>query len=141
MAKYMALDLGSKTIGIATSQGLIVTPNKTIYFTRENYLEGVKKLKLEIDENKPEILVVGYPYNMDGSVGPRIEMVEHIVGLILEHTKITEDQIRRVDERMTTRMATEIMADLGISKNKRKEKKDTMAAVLILETYLQEEKN
>ncbi len=140
MPKYMALDLGSKTIGIATSQGIIVTPDKTVYFTRENYLEGVLKLKKEIEDIKPEVLVVGYPYNMDGTTGPRIEMVELIINLILEHTNIKEDQIKRVDERMTTRMANDIMTELGISKDKRKQKKDTMAAVLILETHLEEEK-
>ncbi|WP_339022549.1 Holliday junction resolvase RuvX [Spiroplasma endosymbiont of Crioceris asparagi] len=134
--RYVGLDLGSKTVGIATSQGIIVSPYKTINFNENDFEDCINKLTPELKDLTPEKIIVGYPKNMDGTLGHRVEMVEHIIYLLTEKKICNLEDIIKIDERLTTRMAKSIMISANISRQKQKQKKDTLAAQLILETYL-----
>ncbi|ALD66097.1 Holliday junction resolvase RuvX [Spiroplasma cantharicola] len=136
MAKYIGLDLGSKTVGIATSEGYFSNPKETIRFQEYNFLEAVNKLDIFLKKEGFEKIAIGYPKNMNGSTGERVEMVEEFIKIMLEQNLVIEEQIERVDERLTTRMAKQIMISADLSRKKQKENKDQLAAKLILETYL-----
>ncbi|ATZ17553.1 Holliday junction DNA helicase [Williamsoniiplasma luminosum] len=136
--KILGLDVGSKTIGLATSNGQIASPYKTIRFEEYNFDEGLEQLSQEIEQYHPDVIVVGYPRNMDGSIGSRAEMVDYFIeGILAYNPSFQENQIVRIDERRTTKMAKNIMIDAGISREKQKKSKDGLAAQLILELYLQ----
>lgn len=137
MKKYLGIDLGSKTIGLATSQRIIVSPGPTLRFEEWNFLEA-KKMLLDYLVNHPsDVLVIGYPKNMDGSIGERALMVDHFIELFLQDNLIYKsEQVIRVDERRTTKMAKKIMIEANVSRKQQKVKKDSLAAQLILEQYL-----
>lgn len=137
MSKYIALDLGTKTIGVATSTGFFANPHSTIRFESENFNQAIELLKNLLNEERPDLLIIGYPKNMDGSVGYRAEMVDYFIELIISNNLLGESQIKRVDERLTTKMARSILVEADLSRKKQKQKKDVLAAVLILETFLQ----
>ncbi|WP_338985372.1 Holliday junction resolvase RuvX [Spiroplasma endosymbiont of Diplazon laetatorius] len=136
MAKYIGLDLGSKTVGIATSEGYFSNPKETIRFQENNFEDGVIKLNSFLKKEGFEKIIIGYPKNMDGSTGHRVEMVEDFITVMIDQKVVNEDQIERVDERLTTRMAKQVMISADLSRKKQKENKDQVAAKLILETYL-----
>jgi len=78
---------------------------------------------------------------MDGTTGERVEMVEYFLELFLENTRDYHDtDIVRVDERRTTKMAKQIMIQSGARRDRQKEKKDSLAAQLILEQFLASQK-
>ncbi|PPE04316.1 Holliday junction resolvase RuvX [Williamsoniiplasma lucivorax] len=136
--KILGLDVGSKTIGLATSNGRIASPYQTIRFEEYNFDEGLTKLTHEIKHYKPDIIVVGYPKNMDGSIGERAEMVDYFIeGLFAYNENLTPDQVVKIDERRTTKMAKAIMIDAGLRRDRQKKSKDGLAAQLILELYLE----
>lgn len=138
MDKYLGLDIGSKTIGLAWTYGVIVSPGITIRFLDEDYLAAIEQLSKIIKNEKPKIIVCGYPINMDGSIGERAQLVDHFIeALLMYNSNIKEEQIIRIDERRTTIMANSIMREAGIRNQKRKQKKDSLAAQLILEQYLE----
>ncbi|WP_031543310.1 Holliday junction resolvase RuvX [Mesoplasma photuris] len=142
-SKILGLDIGSKTVGIATSNGVVANPGPTIRFEEWEFEEGVQKTTDLINEYKAEILVIGYPKNMDGSIGERAEMVDYFIeGILAYNPQFTEANIIRIDERRTTKMAKAIMIEAGITREKQKRSKDSLAAQLILEQYLNiKEKN
>jgi len=77
---------------------------------------------------------------MDGSIGERAEMVDYVIELFLDtYTNYSLDQIVRVDERRTTIMAKNIMIEAGLRRDKQKQSKDSLAAQLILEMYLNQQ--
>lgn len=140
MIKVLGMDVGSKTVGLATSTSMIAQPGPTIRFTEWEFEEGIQKLTLFIEEFKPEILVFGYPKNMDGSIGERAEMVDYFIeGVKAYNPNYQDSQIVRIDERRTTKMAKSIMIEAGISRYKQKNAKDSLAAQLILEQYLNQQ--
>ncbi|WP_026389625.1 Holliday junction resolvase RuvX [[Acholeplasma] multilocale] len=137
MAKVLGMDVGSKTVGLSTSTGTIAQPGPTIRFTEWEFEEGVEKLTEFINEFQPEILVFGYPKNMDGTIGERAEMVDYFIeGVLAYNPQFKNEQIFRVDERRTTKMAKSIMIEAGVRRDKQKQSKDSLAAQLILEQYL-----
>ncbi|AUF83756.1 Holliday junction resolvase RuvX [Mesoplasma syrphidae] len=140
MVRALGMDIGSKTVGLATSTSLIAQPGPTIRFTEWEFEEGIQKLTKFIEEFQPEVLIFGYPKNMNGSVGERAEMVDYFIeGVKVYNPKYLDSQIIRIDERRTTKMAKSIMIEAGISRDKQKLSKDSLAAQLILEQYLNQQ--
>ncbi|QBQ07420.1 putative holliday junction resolvase [Spiroplasma gladiatoris] len=137
MAKYIGLDIGSKTIGVATSEGFLANPYKTIRFEENNFVEAINLLKEILDQEGYEKIIYGYPINMDGSIGHRVEMVELVINLLKEKLNLNDEKLVKVDERLTTRMAKAILIEANMSRKKQKVNKDQLAARLILETFLQ----
>ncbi|AVN60474.1 Holliday junction resolvase RuvX [Mesoplasma entomophilum] len=139
MSNILGLDVGSKTVGLASSTGKVAKKEITLKFEEWNFEEGVNLLTEFIKDKNYDTFVFGYPKNMNGSIGERAEMVDYFIeGFLVYNPDIKEDQIVRIDERRTTKMAKSIMIEAGLSRQKQKENKDTLAAQLILETYLEQ---
>lgn len=138
----MGLDYGSTTVGVAVTDALELTvqPLETITRKEENKLRRTcARIEEIIAERNVTELVLGCPYNMDGSVGERAEKTGEFAKMLARRTGL---EIHMVDERLTTVEADEILDDCGIEKDKRKRKEyiDQVAAVLILEDYLNQKK-
>jgi putative Holliday junction resolvase len=131
----MAIDYGDTRTGIAISDitGSLVGETLVIKsYTEEKTLEQVCDV---IAEKKPASIVVGYPKNMNGTLGPRAEKSERFADMLREKTGLP---VVLRDERLTTVDAHRILTDAGKHGKKRKETVDAVAASLILEGYLAE---
>lgn len=131
--RIMALDVGSRTIGIACSDALLMTAQgiETIRRTSlENDFNRLRELILEYEVHE---LVVGMPKNMNGTKGERAEKTEEFV----EKMKAVIDlPVTFWDERLSTVMAERQLIAADVSRKKRKGVIDKMAAVVILQGYL-----
>lgn len=137
--KIIGLDVGSKTIGVAisddfgwTAQGLT-----TIKWDENHITSADDQLKEIIGEHHIEKAVVGLPKNMDGSIGERGKASE----VFASHIEKTY-QIPTVlwDERLTTMAAERVLLEADVSRKKRKKVIDKLAAVMILQGYLDQNK-
>ncbi len=137
--RYLGLDLGSKTLGIAISDKTLTIASvlKTIYFNADDYDSLIEPLKEIIIENKITKIILGYPLNMNGTIGPRAEIT-------IEFKKKLENafqlEVILQDERLTSVISNQVLIDADISRKKRKKKVDGMAASLILQSYLNKER-
>ncbi len=131
--RYLGLDLGKKTLGIAVSDsyGIIASFYKNIRYDDENKL--LNELKVIIDKLDVDVLVLGFPKNMDNSVGFRgAETIEFKEKL----ESITDKKVVLQDERLTTKVAESVLIDADLSRKKRKKVIDGVSAVVILQSYL-----
>lgn len=138
VSKIMGLDLGSKTCGVSLSDGLkmFAHPYKTIYYDGD--LNALKASFEEILEaEKIETMVLGYPKMMNNDIGERAQISEEFKGLLEEWFEI---KVVLRDERMTTMQATRQLIDMDMSRKKRKKVIDQVAAVQILQSYLDEQR-
>lgn len=134
--RIMALDLGSKTCGVAvtdelglTAQGLEVIRRK-----EENKLrQTLARITELVEAYKVFKIVLGYPKNMDGSVSRRCELSEEFARKLIARTGI---EVVLWDERLTTVSANEIMIEAGLKREEREKIVDKVAAVFILEDYM-----
>lgn len=133
--KYLGLDLGSKTLGIATSDftETIATTLKTLYFKDENYDSLLEPLEEIISENKIDKIVLGFPKNMDNTIGQRAEITLDFKEKLEEKFQI---EVILEDERLTSVISNQVLIAADLSRKKRKKKVDGVAAVLILQSYL-----
>ena len=132
--KYIGLDLGSVTCGISRSEtGRIAQPVKTIRFHPDDYDEAIDRILELLKEEKPDLVVMGYPLLPNDDEGPRAQLSRE-VGEIIEQ----ESGIRVVlqDERNTTKDSEEFLIYANVSRKKRKKIIDQQAAVRILQYYL-----
>ena len=138
--RYLGLDLGSKTLGLAISDytNTIATSIKTIYFKDEDYNSLIEPLKEIIKEYDVSYLVLGLPKNMDNSLGKRADIT-------LEFKKLLESEIGleviMEDERLTSVISNNILISADVSRKKRKKHVDKMAASIILQSYLDRRKD
>lgn len=131
--KYLGLDLGTKTLGLALSDklGIIANPYETWRFNSpEEVIEPLKKL---IDEEKIGEIALGLPKNMDNSCGFASERSINFKKLLEENIDI---RVTLVDERLSTVEAERYLLDADMSRAKRKDKIDAVAASVILNTYI-----
>ena len=133
--KYMGLDLGSKTLGIAISDSTNTIANiyKTIYFEDEDYDSLIPELDSIIKENNIKKIILGYPKNMNNTIGPRAEITLDFKNKIESILKI---EVILQDERLTSVISNNILISANISRKKRKKKVDGIAASIILQSYL-----
>lgn len=137
--RYLGLDLGSKTLGIAISDAtnLIASVYTTLYFKDEDYASLISPLKEIIDKEKISALVLGLPKNMNNTLGDR-------ANITLVFKKMLEDELKisviLEDERLTSVISNNLLISANISRKKRKKKVDGVAAVLILQGYLDKNK-
>lgn len=137
--RYMGLDLGSRTLGISLSDITRTVSNtyKTIRFSDDDNVSTIPILKqIIIDENVSKI-VLGFPKNMNNTVGPKGEAALKFKELLENELNI---EVIMQDERLTTVEATNFMLSADVSRKKRKKKIDSLAANIILQTYLDKEK-
>jgi putative Holliday junction resolvase len=137
--RVIGLDLGTKTLGIASSDlsQTIASTYKTINFNTNDYKYALNELLKVIEELNPSKIVLGLPKNMDGSIGFQAEKTIEFKNMIIEKTNL---EVIMIDERLTSRMANNIMISADLSRKKRKTKVDKLAATLILQSYLDSRK-
>ena len=133
--RILGFDLGTRTLGISISDytNTIATTYKTIRFNEREYDSIIPEIKNIVHEFNVQKIVLGLPKNLNNSIGDR--------GLeTLEFKKKLEDNLNieviMQDERLTTVQATNYMLEADISRKKRKKKVDSLAANIILQTYL-----
>ncbi len=132
--RYLGLDLGTRTLGLAISDatGLIATSYKIIRHNEE-YDKLVEMLKDEIIDNDIGELVLGFPKNMDNTIGERGQIALEFKDKLERELKMP---VHMQDERLSTVEATNILLANDTSRNKRKKVIDSVAATIILQSYL-----
>lgn len=134
MRRLIGLDLGSKTVGIAKSDLLksIASPHKTIFFDKNNYQQALHLTLEELDNFNIDKIILGLPKHMTGEVGIRGE-------LSLDFKEKLEKAGYTVilwDERLSSKAATKALISGNVSRKNRKKVIDQVAAVIILQGYL-----
>ncbi|WP_047981414.1 Holliday junction resolvase RuvX [Ornithinibacillus contaminans] len=133
--KIIGLDVGSKTIGVAVSDALGWTAQglTTIHWNEETITSADQELKQIIEEHEIEKAVVGLPKNMNGTIGERGEASMRFAA----HLE-TAFHLPTIlwDERLTTMAAERVLLEADVSRKKRKKVIDKMAAMMILQGYL-----
>lgn len=138
MYKVMGLDVGTKRIGIALSDFLLLTAQPCETILREPEKASVEKIAQICKENSVEKIVVGLPKNMNGTIGAQAEDCEKFSQLLKE--KMPEMEYIFEDERLTSRQAENILALQGKKYTKNKGLVDLKSACIILQQYLDREK-
>lgn len=137
--RYLGLDLGARTLGIAMSDptGLIASSYKTIRFPDSAYETLLPPLREIIETEKISKIVLGFPKNMNNTVGERCDLALAFKEKIEKEFSI---EVILQDERLTTVEATHYMIEADVSRKKRKNKIDSVAATIILQSYLDRKK-
>lgn len=136
--KYISLDLGSVTCGIARSDtGRLAQPVKTIRFRSEDYDEAIDRILEYVREYQPDLIVMGYPLLENDDEGPRAQLSREIGEIIEQESGI---KVVLQDERNTTKDSEQFLIAANVSRKKRKKIIDQQAAVRILQYYLDKEK-
>ena len=132
--KLLGLDLGTKTIGVAISDGMrySATPLETI--KRTKFTEDANRLLELIKENNAVGLVLGLPLNMDGSEGPRVQSTRAFARNLAQKTDLP---IAFWDERLSTAAVTRTLLEADVRRDKRAEVVDKLAASYILQGALE----
>ena len=137
--RYLGLDLGTRTLGISMSDATrtIASTYKTIRFEDSNYDILLPQIKEIVEEFNVSKIILGLPKNMNNSMGFRAEETIEFQKKLEQYLKI---EVILQDERLSTREATSYLLEADISRKKRKQKVDSIAANIILQTYLDKEK-
>ena len=131
--RYLGLDLGSRTLGIAVSEtGLIASNYKTIRH-EEEYDRLLDEVKSLVDELKIDTVVLGFPKNMNNTIGPKGELSLEFKEKL---EKIINIPVVLQDERLSTKSALDTLIQGNVSRKDRKKVVDSVAATIILQTYL-----
>lgn len=139
--RIMGLDFGSKTVGVAVSDELMLTAQGLEIIRRrsENKLRRTcARIEELIEEYDVQKIVLGFPKNMNNSEGERAEKTKDFREMISRRTGL---EVVLWDERLTTVAANQAMMEAGIRRERRKEYVDKIAAVFILQGYLDYLKN
>ncbi|KFL43453.1 Holliday junction resolvase [Lysinibacillus sp. BF-4] len=133
--KAMGLDVGTKTVGVAISDAFGWTAQgiETIKINEEKGEFGIARIAELVKQHNVTSFVVGYPKNMNNTIGPRGEASEAYKALLEETFALP---VVLWDERLTTMAAERVLIDADVSRKKRKQVIDKMAAVMILQGYL-----
>jgi len=133
--RVLGLDVGSKTIGVAVSDEMGWTAQglETIKINEERKDFGVKRLRELINQYEVTSVVVGFPKNMNGTIGPRGEASQTFAKMLEEEFNVSTVLW---DERLTTMAAERVLLEADVSRKKRKKVIDKMAAMMILQGYL-----
>lgn len=134
--RVLGLDYGSKTVGVAVCDPLGITALgvETIVRKEENKLrKTLARIKELTEEYQIEKIILGYPINMDDSIGERARKTEEFRDMLIRRTGLP---VILWDERLTTMEADEILEESGVKKGDRKRVIDKVAAVLILRSWL-----
>jgi putative Holliday junction resolvase len=131
--RAMALDVGSRRIGVALSDTLrlIASPLTTLRATPRTY--ALQNIAALIATHEVCDLVVGHPVSLNGTVGPQAKLIEAFVE---ELRPLVQVPITLVDERLTSVAADRMMQDMGIRPDQRRARIDEMAASIILQDFL-----
>jgi putative holliday junction resolvase len=137
--RVMGLDVGSKTVGVAVSDELGWTAQgiETISINEEQKIFGIDRVSELVNEYSVEKIVVGFPKNMNNTIGPRGEASKAYGNMLEEQLNIP---VVLWDERLSTMAAERVLLEADVSRKKRKKVIDKMAASMILQGYLDSQK-
>ncbi|MBS6524443.1 MULTISPECIES: Holliday junction resolvase RuvX [Aedoeadaptatus] len=133
MKRLLGLDIGNKTIGVSVSDPLGITAQGVTTIIRASKAEDAAALKALIDKYDVEKLIVGLPKNMNNTLGFQAKRTMNYADYLKEALGM---EIIYVDERLTTSSAEAVLMQGGVRRENRKKHVDKLAAVLILQTYL-----
>ena len=136
--RYLALDLGNRRIGMATGgdEGVPVVP--VGYLERNTLRQDLDRVLAEAGERHAGAIVVGMPYSLSGDSGPQAKLAE---GFVRELRKRTDLPVHTVDERYSSVEAEGLLRESGAQPALRKGDVDSVAAALILERFLDRERD
>lgn len=131
--RILGLDVGDIRIGVAVSDALGMTAQAVATIQRKGLEQDLKGLKALCDEYGARRVVIGYPLNMDGSIGPQAEKIRIFANALTSRLELPSVLW---DERLTTAEARKVLISGGMRREKRKDVIDQVAAILILQSYL-----
>ena len=134
--RVLGLDYGSQTVGVAICDptGLIAQPLETIVRKEENKLrKTLARITALVEEYQVEHIIMGFPLNMNHTEGERCRKTQEFKEMVERRTGLA---VELWDERLTTVAANEILMESGVRRENRKQMIDQVAAVLILQEYL-----
>ena len=136
--RYLGLDLGSRTLGIAISDatGFIASSYKTIRHNEE-YDRLLDEVVNIVKEKNIEGIVLGFPKNMNNTIGPKGELSLDFKEKL---EKLVDIPVYLQDERLTTKSATDLLISGNVSRKDRKKVVDSVAATIILQSFLDQER-
>ncbi len=131
--RILAIDHGTKRMGIAISDELGVIAQPLEFIPAEPFAEFLNRLKEILNGKEVELILVGMPRNMNGSYGPAASKVQEFVAALKEAVTVP---IQTLDERLTSVQAHRLLAEAEVSGRQRKGKVDKSAAAVLLQSYL-----
>lgn len=131
--RILALDHGSKRIGVAVSDELKMIAQPLEFIPAEPLPAALQRIDALVKEKEVELIVLGMPRNMDGSYGPAAQLVREFQTQL---AAATSAPIRTWDERLTSAQANRVLVEANVRRDKRKEKVDAMAAAVLLQSFL-----
>lgn len=132
--RIMALDLGTKTIGVAVSDATCLIARGLETIRRQGTVRDFARLTEIIKAEEVTTIVLGYPKNMNGTIGERAHASEEYRDLLKEH--FPDLEVVLWDERLSTVAAEKVLISADLQRKKRRKIIDMMAAVVILQNYL-----
>lgn len=136
--RIMGLDIGDKTIGVAVSDLMGLTAQGVTTIKRVGKKKDIEEIKKIISEKQVNKIVSGLPKNMNGTVGPQGEKVQKFCELLKQETNLP---IEFWDERLSTVAAERSLIEGNVRRENRKKVIDMLAAVIILQGYLDLQRN
>lgn len=136
--KILALDIGTVRIGIATSDIMEIIASAYEVYRRKYLKKDVEHIAKIVSDLSVGEIVIGLPLKMDGSEGQSVQMAREFGD---ELAKLVSVPIHYQDERLSTVTAQKILIESGMRREKRKDKVDSIAATIILQTYLDKKSN
>jgi putative Holliday junction resolvase len=135
MSRVLGIDFGEKRLGLALSDESRTLASPLAVYERKDLQSDLRFLRDLILRYQITEIVLGLPLNMDGSLGPKAQQVLEFKRALEESLKLT---VHTFDERFTTAEAERALLEANMSRRQRKAKRDALAAVLILQGYLQQ---
>ncbi len=131
--RILALDHGTKRVGVALSDPLGVIAQPVGYWDAEPFAGLLARLRATLAEQEVEMILVGMPRNMDGSYGPAALKVQEFMAALRSAVPLP---VQAWDERLTSVQANRLLVEGGVRREKRKQKVDSLAAAVLLQSYL-----
>lgn len=132
--RILGIDFGEKRIGLALSDPLGFTAQSLETLIRQNKNQVLSDLSILCKERGVGEVVIGLPVNMDGSVGPKAKEVLDFIPKMEASLGIP---VKTWDERLTSKQAGRLMIEEGLSRRKQRANSDSLAAILILQSYME----
>lgn len=132
--RILAIDLGDRRMGLAISDPLRLTAQGLPTVERRNRREDMNYLRSLARRKDVAMIIVGNPINMDGSSGPRSAAASEFASKLEKHLEL---EVRLWDERLTSVEANRVLREAGVAPEQRNKSVDQVAAVLLLENFLE----